>query len=123
MDHTRTDPDVLPPTEPGPSAGGGYPRWVERLILPFVREESLWPVLVAILGHVLVGQLFLLRAALRDRQLPALLALAGMLYLSAQLVLAERRAVRRVGPITGAICATWGLAAIGAWFLRNTEVF
>lgn len=122
MDKPILDQPPLPGTAPE-AEPGGYPAWVERLILPFLREESLWPVLAAILGHVLVGQLFLLRAAMRDHQLPALLALALMLTMSGQLALAERRAIGRFGTFTGIFGATWLLAAVGAWLLRNFEVF
>ena len=37
-------PETRPPDEPRD--------WVDRFILPFVRESTLWPVLIVLVAHV-----------------------------------------------------------------------
>jgi hypothetical protein len=100
---------------PGPDAFRGASR-VERVLLPFLREPTLWPVLLAVLFHavVLVGPLIILvwRDPSPGWPLVGLIALGALSVAGVRVELRDRR---RPGPVSGLIGVTWLLCAAGAW--------
>ncbi|MEM7411539.1 MAG: hypothetical protein AAF430_15005 [Myxococcota bacterium] len=88
--------------------------WIDRLVLPFVREPTLWPIGLVLLGHAIAFLAPLLVLAVRDR---AWLAALGVLVTATLSVLALRREQRLTGgfgawaAVTG---ATWALSIAGA---------
>lgn len=56
--------------------------WVEGWVLPYLGEPALWPVLIALLGHVVVVLTPLMLAVWRVQSPAAALALAGALALT-----------------------------------------
>lgn len=74
---------------------GSWPAWVEQWILPYVEEMTLWPVLVAVLGHVLVVLVPLELAFVRGPSLAAAAVLAVLLVATFELVRMEIRALGR----------------------------
>lgn len=109
MSHPPNESPSASSPEPAASAEGRWPVWVETWVLPYVREPVLWPVLIAILGHVVV--LF---------ALGALNVWRGESWTAAVLSVAftvgsvgwEYRVMRRPGPIAAWIALTW-LVSIG----------
>ena len=109
-------PEVAPIARgPALDAFRGYSR-VERALLPFLREPTLWPVLLAVIAHAiaLVGPLLVI--VWRDPR-PGWPALGLLLLgsLSAAAVRVELRDRGRPGPIAGLLAATWSLCGLGAW--------
>jgi hypothetical protein len=93
--------DSLPPTL--------WPPFAERWILPYVRIPALFPVVLAIVGHVVVFAALLVLNTWRDRN-P--FAAAGLLLLVAgtvRVVVAEWRRLRRTGPLVTWLLAAWAL--------------
>ena len=93
-----------------PSAPGIWPPWVEQWVMPFLEESGLWPVLFAILGHVVIVVAPLL-VALGRGGLPVALPLTLLILISGWLCKTEFQG-RGIGPVTIAVGLTW-LASIG----------
>ncbi len=86
------------------------PRRLADHLLEYVREPTLWPVLlVAIAIFVTLGTAVLL-AAFLARNLFALAALLLLGAMSADAVIRELRS-RGFGPVSGGLLALWGLSA------------
>lgn len=109
---------VVPPSPPSP-----WPEWIDTWILPYLQESALWPVLVAVLGHVVVGLVPLLLAVVRSGSVPAGLALGGLGLGSLGLCAVEARHLRRPGIVCGVTAATWACAIGLAWLCERTGVW
>jgi len=91
------------------------PSRLERVILPFLREPTLWPILLVLVAHVVVFVAPLLVLAWRDGHG---WAIAGLFVTAAGSVTAsamEIRDHRRPGGITALFAAVWALCGAGAW--------
>lgn len=109
----------MPDSRPAP----GWPDWVEQWVLPYLREPVLLPVLIALLGHVVVGLSPLMLAVWRTGNPAAIAALALLSAASVGLSLFEARSQRRPGAVTLTIAGTW-LASVGVAVLaERTGVF
>ncbi len=112
-----SDPRPGSDVAPGPTldAFRGYSR-VERALLPFLREPTLWPVLVAALVHAiaLVAPLLVIvwRNPAPGWPLVGIVVLGGLSLAGAGIELRDRGGP---GPLNGLIAATWILCALGAW--------
>ena len=101
----------------------GWPLWIELWVLPYVREPALWPVLVALLGHVVVGIAPLVLYVVREGGLRSELFLATLVLGSLGLVGFELWRFRRPGGVTAALVGTW-ITSLGlAWIFDRTGVF
>lgn len=101
----------------------GWPAWMEDWVIPYVREPALWPVLLALLGHVVVAIAPMLLAAWRTREPWAFVGLAAMVALSAWLVGFELRRFHRPRGVTAVVVGTW-LCSVGlAWLADRTGTF
>lgn len=83
---------------------------METWLLPYVDDFALWPVLVAVLGHVVVILVPLQLAMLRGPSLIAAALLALLLAGSGEVARMEVRARGRPGIITGVIVGTWAIS-------------
>jgi hypothetical protein len=94
---------------------------VDRWILVFVREPTLWPVLLVVIGHavVLVGPLFLW--SFRDGRSGPALALVLLAALSAAAIVWELRR-RGPGALTALLLSTWTLSAAAALAAHRYEL-
>jgi hypothetical protein len=94
---------------------------LERAVLPYLREQTLWPVLVAILAHVVALIAPLLVLGLRDGHRWSLL---GVLVFAAAGIAAvgfEVRESRRLGLVSVFIGGVWTmcvLAAFAVWYFE-----
>lgn len=100
---------------PALDAFRGYSR-VERALLPFLREPTLWPVLGAVLVHAVALVAPLMVIVWRDPT-PGwpMIGLAVLASLSAAGSGVEIRDRSRPGPVSGLLGVTWVLCGIGAW--------
>ena len=86
----------------------GYDPWVERWILPFVHESTLWPILLVLIGHAAAFLTAALLIGVRDRGLGAIAAVLGLLFLSGRVVYYEWTCRRRPAALCGVVLATCG---------------
>lgn len=121
-ERTRSATDPVPETPeqreivtsgPGPDSFRGRTR-LERAVLPFLREQTLWPVLGAILAHVIALQAPLLVLAFRDGHGWSFLGVAVFAGITAAVVGLELRERQRPGLIAALFGATWLLCGVGA---------
>jgi hypothetical protein len=100
----------------------GWPEWMEQWLLPYLREPVLWPVLVALLGHVVVGLAPLMLVVWRTGN-PTALVLLGLLSLgTAGLVGFEALRFHRPGAVTLTCALTWLSSGALAWLGERTGV-
>jgi hypothetical protein len=86
----------------------------ERHVRAFLEEPALWPVLVAAAGIFASFLAAALLAALRGRNPPLLLALAGLIVASAELVRRDWRGARP-GVVGTGVLLVWSLALLIAF--------
>jgi hypothetical protein len=102
---------------PGPSLDTfrGYSR-VERALLPFLREPTLWPVLLAVIAHAVALTAPLMVVVWRDPTpgwpMIGLIVLAALSLAGVRVELRDRG---RPGAICGLLASTWVLCCVGAW--------
>lgn len=100
----------------------GWPEWVETWVMPYLEESALWPVLIALLGHVVL--LFAVMILAFARSLNPLAGFGvGLLVLgSVDLVRNERAAMGRLGRVTWTVVLTWLASLLTAWGLGSVGV-
>jgi len=86
---------------------------VDRWLLVFVRESTLWPVLLVLIGHAVALVAPLLLWAIRDGERGPAWALA-LLGLPSALGVAWELRHRGPGALTGLLLSTWGLSIAAA---------
>jgi hypothetical protein len=101
----------------------GYDPWVERWILPFIHDSTLWPVLLVLIGHAAAFLTAALLLGVRDRGLGAMVALLGLLFLSGSVVRYEWASLRRPAALSGVVLATWLLSCALAVVADHYGVF
>jgi hypothetical protein len=100
-----------------------YTPFVARWILPFVRESTLWPVLLVLIGHASAFLVPVVLMGVRDRMLAPAAALLGAVGGTVSLVRYEIRCIGRPAALTGVAAATWLLAGVLAWLADRHGVF
>jgi hypothetical protein len=106
-----------------PEAPVGPDTWIERFVLPYFTESMLWPVLVALLGHVVVVLALPMAQAWRTRSLVWVAVVFLLAAISFWPVQSELGRKRRPGAVSVAIGGTWLAAAIVAALGVYTDVF
>ena len=101
----------------------GWPLWARSWILPYFEDSALWPVLIAILGHVLVLIVPLLAFAYRSRNPVSYVFIAALVFVTGQLAWVEFRAVGRPGAITGVVAVLWASSIPLAWYTGKIGIF
>ncbi len=99
---------------PGPDAFRGTSR-LERAILPYLREPTLWPVLLVVLAHAIVLVAQLLVFVWRDGGIGSFMGLGVLAVLSLAAIRLEVRDRRRPGAITALATVIWVLSGLAAW--------
>jgi hypothetical protein len=110
---TERRPDPRP-------ASSGWPDWLEQWVLPYLREPALWPVLVAIMGHVVVAVVALELALWRERSVGSGALLALLLAGSGAATTFEIRRSGRPGAVTATLALSWAASVGGAWLAERT---
>lgn len=106
------DPDSDPPSAERSEEEGG---WADQWVWPFLREPVLWPVAVAIIGHVVLVQAWLLVEVWRAAAPQHTAAFGVLVVMSVGLVHGELRSRRRPGAVAFTVVASWAVAALVAW--------
>jgi hypothetical protein len=95
---------------------------VERVVMPFLRESTLWPVLIVLVADVALAIAMVLLLALRDRRIASMGALAGLVGLTVAAVSKELRR-GRPGVLCGLALVSWLLGAALAAVADHYGVF
>lgn len=87
--------------------------WVDRYILVFVRESTLWPVAMVVIGHAVAFLGPLMLWSVRDGQS---LATGTLVFLVLSSLAAMGWELRRsgLGALNGLLVSTWALSVAGA---------
>jgi len=115
------DPEPLP--EPIPLRSLTWPGWADRWLLPYLRRSELWPVLLAVLGHVGLAIALLLLVALVDRNPAGWAALWLVGSGTFALVRHEWRGEGRPGVVSAAVGIAWALGGIMTWAAIHYEIW
>jgi len=89
--------------------------WVDRWLLPFVRDSALWPILIVLLVHGTILLAPALILTFRDRSIGAALALLLISFLSFEGVRNEVKGRGRPGALTVLIAIVWVGGGFTAW--------
>jgi hypothetical protein len=87
----------------------------ERRADELLRESTLWPLWLVLIGHAVAFLAPVLVFAVRDRGLPAMAALAILLVATGGRVRSDLVERRRIGLLTRILLATWLVAGAAAW--------
>jgi hypothetical protein len=97
--------------------------WVDRWILPALRDPSLLPLVLVMAGHLVAFVTPVLIFASRDRQIGAQMAALGLIVLTYGCVRFEFRRNGRPGLLSGWIVGTWVAAIAAAWACNRYALF
>lgn len=104
---------------PSPS---GWPAWVDEWILPYLQNRALWPVWVALIGHVVVAVAGLVLLGVRTGLPEAWIAVGAMVVGSGWLVIRDARA-SGPGGVTLTVAIGWVTSLGLAWLAEETGLF
>jgi hypothetical protein len=122
----------LPARERGFMSHSGEPRnereprgelWVDRWILPALRELTLLPLVLVVIGHVVAFVAPTLVFAIRDRNIGAQMAVFGLIALTFGCVRFEVRRNGRPALLSGWIGGAWLAAIAAAWACDRYSLF
>ena len=108
---------------PAPPTSEQEPRdWVDRFILPFVREPTLWPVLIVLVAHAVafIGPAMLF--AIRDGGPGSRTTLALLALLSALVIRFEWRRDHHLASLTALTALTWLGSLAFAYLAHQTQI-
>ena len=123
---------TLPAREGGFMARSGEPGdereprgelWVDRWILPALRELTLLPLVLVVVGHVVAFAAPTLIFAMRDRKIGAQMAVFALIALTFGCVRFEVRRHGRPALLSAWIGATWLAAIAAAWACDRYSLF
>lgn len=97
----------------GDTSGGEL--WIDRYVYPAVRESTLFPLLLVVIGHVVAFIAPALLFAVRDRSFASMIALFGITVLSVQCVRFEVARSGRPDVLSWILLATWLVSGATAW--------
>lgn len=97
-----------------------WPEWVEKWVLPYLGETALWPVLIAVIGHVVALLTLVVLTAWREPLPIGAFGLGLMLVITSRLAWVEIRFYKRPGAMSGFIALCWALSFGGAIFAEHT---
>jgi len=97
--------------------------WVDRWILPALRDTALLPIVIVVSGHIVAFTAPMLIFALRDRKIGAQLALLGLLVLTVGCTRFEIRTRGRPALLSGWIGGIWFAALGAAWACNRYALF
>lgn len=109
--------------EAEPRAAEGWPPWVEKYLLPYLREPAGWPITFAVMGHLAVLQAVVVLTAWRSQAPAFLFLLAAYAGLTLAPVRTEFRCAGGPGVISGLWTITWSSTVGIAWWAGRSGYF
>ena len=89
--------------------------WVDRYLMPAIREPTLLPLLLVFIGHIVAFLAPLLLFAIRDGSFGSQLGLLLIVFLTQGPVRFEFGRKRRPYPLSWILLATWVTSGLTAW--------
>jgi hypothetical protein len=89
--------------------------WIDRYLLPAIRETTLFPLLLVVIGHAVAFIAPALLFSLRDRSFGAMLALFAIGVFTVQCVRFEVGRHGRPDVLSAIVLSTWLASAAAAW--------
>ena len=116
--------EVLPEDADALVAGeNDDPHGVDLWIMPYIRDSSLWPVLVVFILHIAAFLAPVLLYAVRDARIGPIVAVAVVGVLTLRGFRWEMRARNQFGAISWLIVVSWAVSAIAAFFADRHDFF
>ncbi len=103
--------EPTPATEDAPAQDA-----IDRWVMPYVRDSSLWPVLLVVMAHVVAFIAPVALFAIRDRHVPAMIALAGTAYLTFGVVRYDISRSRRPAALSLIMLIIWATSFAAAYY-------
>ena len=104
-------------------AQDGWPPWVEKYLLPYLREPAGWPITFAVVGHASVLQALVGLAAWRSQHPAFLFLVAAYVVMTLTPIRTEYRCTGTFGIITKLVIGMW-LSTLGvAWWAGRSGYF
>lgn len=100
---------------------GVWPGWIERWVMPYVAESGLWPVLAALLGHVVLVIAPVLLGLWRGNPAMAL-PLTVMIMISVWIIRTEWAGYGRPARASVVVGLTWCAAVVLAYVGDRTDL-
>jgi len=97
--------------------------WIDRYLLPAVREPTMLPILLVVIGHIVAFITPALLFAVRDRSFFAMVALFAIGVLTVQCVRFEVGRYNRPDVLSAILLATWVASGAAAWACDRYELF
>jgi hypothetical protein len=114
--------EVPPDTaDDAPVSDSEDPHGVDMWIMPYLRDSSLWPVLVVLVLHVVAFVVPVLLFAARDRRTGAIFALGVLMLLTLRGFRWEIRSREKFGAISWLIVATWITSLLAAYLANRYD--
>jgi hypothetical protein len=89
---------------------------VDRWVMPYVSDSTLWPVLIVVLAHIAAFIAPVVLFAVRDRHYPAMVAVLGTLYLTYGILRYDLRRFRRPATLSLLALITWITSLLAAYY-------
>lgn len=89
--------------------------WIDRYLLPALRESTLFPLLLVVIGHVVAFIAPALLFAVRDRSFGSMAALFAISVLTVQCIRFEVGRHGRLGVLSAILLSTWAVSGAAAW--------
>lgn len=105
-----------------PSGREDDPHGVDLWVMPYIRDSTLWPVLIVLIAHVVAFVSPVLLLALRDRRPGPMVTGVVLVLLSLRGFHWEVQARRKFGAISWIIVTTWVASLVAAYFGDRFDV-
>ena len=103
-------------------AGPAWPDWLEQWVIPYVRDPVLWPVVIAVMGHVVVAVTALELAVWRVGSVGSGLIVLALAVGSIAATGFETRRFGRPGPVSLTLALSWAASIGFAWLAERTGI-
>ena len=89
---------------------------VERWVMPYFEDSSLWPVLLVVLAHIAAFMTPLVLMAVRDRTVPGIVCGLILAYFTFVSLRWEWRHRGRLGALAFGVGLVWLMAGLAAYY-------
>lgn len=97
--------------------------WIDRYLLPALREPTLFTMLLVFMCHVVAFMAPALLFAVRDQSFGSMLALFAIGVLTVQCIRFEVGRHGRLGVLSAILLSTWLASGVAAWVCDHLQLF
>lgn len=115
--------EVLPEVVTASDPRGEEPHGVDLWIMPYIRDSSLWPVLVVLMAHVVAFVTPVLLYAVRDARIGPIITMGVLSILTVNAFRWEVRTRGQFGAISWLIVVCWSASTIAGYFADRNNFF